>query len=65
MDGFKTFNTAAFPAYTLAELERIVDGNGGTDAMVAEIERRRAVAAGDMTRATPGERLRAARAAGL
>ncbi|MHB0785593.1 hypothetical protein [Bradyrhizobium sp. 5.13L] len=65
------FAQAAYPAYTTAEL-RLYVRQGAPDAddpiatiakMTAEIDRREAVLAGDMSRATPGERLRAIRAA--
>jgi hypothetical protein len=60
------FKTAAFPAYTTKELERSVKENPLlTDAqrnkMRAELERRMAVAAGDVSVMTDGERLRFAK----
>ncbi|MDQ0510899.1 hypothetical protein [Ancylobacter amanitiformis] len=56
------FYAGAFPAYTSAELRRfIAEGAARSDAMRAEIERREAVEAGDLSRATPGENLDAAR----
>lgn len=56
------FQTARYPSYTTAELRKFAaDGGGNAAMMLAEIDRREAVAAGDMTNATPGERLRALR----
>lgn len=63
------FKSHAFPGMTLARLKEVA---GDTDvfeavtpefrsAVLAEIERREEVAAGDYTRATAGERLRAVR----
>lgn len=53
------FKTAAYPAYTTAELRDYVSGgfdyNGSAK---AEIDRRAKVAAGDVSVMTPGERLR-------
>jgi hypothetical protein len=57
------FPTAAYPTHTNRELQALIDGGSlRADAMRAELARRAEVAAGDMTNATPGERLRAARA---
>ena len=59
MDNFEAFNgNAAFPGYTLAELRKMVAEGSTNPKMIAEIARREAVAAGDLSRATPGERLR-------
>jgi hypothetical protein len=55
------FATAKYPSYTTAQLEGFIAEGKGNAAMVGEIERRAAVAAGDFSRATPGERLRAVR----
>lgn len=53
------FKTAAYPSYTTAELRDYIAGgfdyNGSAK---AEIARREAVAAGDVSAMTPGERLR-------
>lgn len=60
------FKTAAYPSYTTDELRGFIAAvahGPATERMVAEIARREAVAAGDMSRATPGERLRAIREA--
>ena len=62
MDNFEVFNTAKYPAYTTAQLKASIASGRGTDAMIAEVSRRAIVAAGDYSVATPGERLRAARA---
>lgn len=62
------FATAAYPSLTTAQLRekvasrqdcRIFDET--TEKMVRELERRDAVAAGDVSKMTDGERLRAAR----
>ena len=55
------FKTGAYPAYTLAYLKQAIEEGRGNPKMVAEVARREAVAAGDMSKATPGERLRARR----
>jgi hypothetical protein len=49
-----------FSGYTLADLKVFVAAGKGNDAMVAEVARRDAVAAGDLSKMLPGERLRAA-----
>ena len=49
-----------FPGYTTAQLKVIVAIGGAEAAVVAEIARREQVAAGDMSVATPAERLRVA-----
>lgn len=64
MDNFSTFNTAPYPAYTTAQLQAAVDAGRGNEKMVGEIARRAKVAAGDLSVATPGERLRRIRAEG-
>ena len=55
------FATAAYPAYTTAQLEAAME-RGVDDVtktkMVAEISRRARVADGDRSVMTPGERLR-------
>lgn len=60
------FKTAPYAAYTTDHLRAVVDHIGADsatrDKMAREIARRAEVAAGDMTNATPGERLRALRA---
>jgi hypothetical protein len=60
------FATAAYPAYTTAQLEAAME-RGVDDVtnakMVAEIARRAKRDAGDRSVMTPGERLRALRAA--
>ena len=63
MDNFEAFNgKATFPAYTVAELEAfILAGRDGDGKMTAEVARRAKVAAGDMTLATGGERIRYAK----
>lgn len=62
------FTTAPFPAYTTAQLEaayaakRNVVGYGAhCEKLQAEIDRRHAVMAGDVSQMTPGERLRYAK----
>jgi hypothetical protein len=58
------FKTAPYSGYTTDQLRQMVSNPSSDDAarnMWAEIERREAVANGDMTRATAGERLRYAR----
>lgn len=57
------FATAAYPAYTSAELERSIKENpllsdAQRDKMKAELERREKVANGDVSVMTAGERLR-------
>jgi hypothetical protein len=55
------FPTGRYPAFTTSELESfLADGRPAViaDAMRAEIARRHAVAAGDVSQMTPGERLR-------
>jgi hypothetical protein len=64
MDGYATFNTAPYAAYTTAELNAAVAAGRGTEKMIGEIERRAKVAAGDESVMTPGERLRRIRANG-
>ncbi len=63
MDGYSTFNTAPYTAYTTAELQAKMDAGTGNEKMAGEIARRALVRSGDMSVATPGERLRAIRAA--
>lgn len=53
------FTGRAFPGFTTAQLKAIVAAGNGSDKMVAEITRREAVANGDMSKASAGERLRA------
>lgn len=65
MDNFSLFNTAAYPAYTTAQLQAAVAEGRGNAKMEGEIARRAKVAAGDFSVATPGERLRAVRAGAL
>jgi hypothetical protein len=48
---------APYQGYTLAQLKVSVDAGSGSAKMVAEIARREAVEAGDMSVSTPGERL--------
>jgi hypothetical protein len=55
------FKSAPYPSYTLMELQAFVAAGRGNDVMVAEIERRGKVGAGDRSVMTPGERLRFAR----
>lgn len=55
------FPTAPYPGYTTAELEAAVAAGRGNPVMLGELERRRAVAAGDRSQMTAGERLRAVR----
>jgi hypothetical protein len=53
------FKTAPYSGYTTDQLRQMVSKpSAKAREMWAEIERREAVAAGDMTRATAGERLR-------
>lgn len=54
------FATAPYPSLTTARLHEIVSAGEGNDIMVMEIARRAAVAAGDYSLATAGERLRRA-----
>ena len=57
------FPTAAYPSMTIGDLrDRRAHGTANA-VQLTELARREAVEAGDMTRATPGERLRAVRAA--
>lgn len=60
------FKSAPYPAYTTAQLREFVaydDADPITrDVMQREIARREAVAAGDVSQMTDGERLRLARA---
>jgi len=51
------FASGKFPGYTLEQLR----GMQLNHDVLCEIERREAVAAGDVSKMTPGERLRAAR----
>lgn len=53
--------TAPYQAYTTAELEAKLAAGTVNAKMSAEVARRHAVAAGDMTNSTAGERLDAAR----
>ena len=62
MDNFAAFNTAPYTAYTTAQLNAAVAEGRGNEKMVGEIARRAKVAEGDLSVATPGERLRAVRA---
>ena len=55
------FSSRPFPSYTTAQLVRIVESGMGSDQMRSEIERRTAVARGDLSKATAAERLRVAR----
>jgi hypothetical protein len=62
------FKTAAFPGYTTAELEKsyaeksaIIGYGAHCEKIQAELDRRYAVAAGDVSQMTPGERLRFAK----
>lgn len=48
-----------FSGYTLKDLQAAVAAGRGTAAMTAEVARREAVAAGDYSKMTSGERLRA------
>jgi len=55
------FKTAPYSGYTADQLRQMTSNPSSDDAarkMWAEIDRREAVAAGDMSRATVGERLR-------
>jgi hypothetical protein len=54
------FKSGMFPGFTLAELVAKVAAGQGSEKMAAEIARRQAVAAGDMSKASDGERLHAA-----
>jgi hypothetical protein len=63
MDNFEAFNTAPYSAYTTAELNARIAQGGAPEKMIGEVARRAAVAAGDMTVATPGERIAAVRKA--
>lgn len=61
------FKTAPFSGYTTAQLTRFLNVGAMDDAkanaMAAELVRREAVASGDRSKMTPGERLRAAQSA--
>ncbi len=52
-----------FAGYTLAELRAAVAAGNGSDKMISEVARREAVAAGDVGKMLPHERMRAARKA--
>lgn len=52
-----------FPGYTLDQLRHAAAAGNATDAMIAEVARREAVAAGDVAKMLPHERLRASRKA--
>lgn len=52
------FPTAAYPGYTTDQLRTMALTSVNAPKMLAEIARRERVAAGDMSVATPGERLR-------
>ena len=55
------FKTAPYPAYTTAHLQAEIAAGRGNPVMIAEVARREAVKAGDVSQMTAGERLRAAR----
>ncbi len=55
--GFST----PFQGYTLAELQAAIAAGNGTEKMIAEASRREAIAAGDISKMLPHERLRASR----
>ena len=57
------FSGRAFPGFTTAELVAKVAAGSDDARIIAEIARRKAVAAGDVSKMSPGERLRFARAA--
>ena len=63
MDNFSSFNETPYPAYTLVQLKAFVVAGQGNEAMVNEIARREAVAAGDVSQMSVSERLRAKRVA--
>lgn len=56
------FKTAPYPACTTAQLRDAVAAGRGNPVMLAELERREKVAAGDRSVMTDGERLRVVRA---
>ena len=56
------FSGRAFPGFTTAHLVAKIAAGEGTEKMVAEVARRAAVAAGDVSKMTNGERLRFAKA---
>jgi hypothetical protein len=56
------FQTAPYPGYTTTQLNAAIAAGRGNPIMLAEVARRAAVAAGDVSVTTPGERLHAARA---
>lgn len=56
------FSGRAFPGFTTAELIAKVEAGCADARIIAEIERRKAVAAGDISKMSPGERLRFAKA---
>lgn len=51
------FPTAAYPSYTTDDLRHMLRTRPGCAPIMDEIYRRERVEAGDMTVATPGERL--------
>jgi len=55
------FKSAPYPAYTVEQLQACIDAGKGNPVMVAEIARRAAVKAGDVSQMTAGERLHRAR----
>ena len=55
------FTGRAFPGHTTAELRAIVAAGTACAKVQAEVARREAVAAGDVSKMTAGERLRFAR----
>jgi hypothetical protein len=52
------FTTAPYASYTTAQLNAFTTAGRGNAVMLAEIDRRAARDAGDMSVMTPGERLR-------
>lgn len=57
------FSGRAFPGFTTAELVAKIDAGCNDPRIVAEVARRKAVAAGDVSKMSDGERLRFAKVA--
>jgi hypothetical protein len=53
------FTGRAFPGFTTAQLVAKIEAGSTDPRMIAEVSRRKAVAAGDVSKMTPAERLRA------
>lgn len=57
------FKGRAFPGFTTAQLVAKIEAGSTDDRIIAEVSRRKAVAAGDVSKMTDGERLRFAKVA--